>query len=202
MNEENKEEVNIAASLEAILFLYGEPVEKNKLAKMLKIGEEEVEKGMMELKSKMESQDRGVMIMEKNGTYLTSTKPQFSFLLENFVKENLKEDLTPASLETLSLVSYFAPISRAQIDYIRGVNSSFILRNLLIRGLIERKSKGNMYLYEPSFDLLKYLGISTVSQLPEFEKFQQMKGNYFSEDKPAAKEENNQNADTKDPTLN
>lgn len=169
--------------MEAILFLYGEPIEKSKLAKMLKISEEKVEEGISELKSKMENSDRGIMIVEKNGSFLISTKPQFSFLLETFVKENLKEDLTPASLETLSLIAYFSPISRAQIDYVRGVNSSFILRNLLIRGLIERKIKGNMYLYEPSFDLLKYLGIAKIEDLPDFSKFQEIKTNYFSQDK-------------------
>jgi len=97
--------------------------------------------------------------------------------MEEFIKDEFREDLTPASLETLSLISYLGPVSRAQIDYYRGVNSSFILRSLLMRGLVERYNdpqRANVYLYQASFDLLKYLGISRVEDLPEYEKFRTM----------------------------
>jgi len=97
--------------------------------------------------------------------------------LENFIKEEFKENLSPASLETLSIIVYLGPLSRAEIDYYRGVNSSFILRSLLIRGLIERYSdpkRANVYLYVSSFDLLKYLGVSKKEDLPDYGKFKEM----------------------------
>ncbi|MFA6136067.1 MAG: SMC-Scp complex subunit ScpB [Candidatus Paceibacterota bacterium] len=178
--EENKQNQNNVAALEAVMFLYGEPMDLEKLSKVMKISTEEAKTALEELKNNLLSENRGLILIEKGGSFVLATKPEFSSFLDNFVRENLKEDLTPASLETLSLIAYFSPISRAQIDYIRGVNSSFILRNLLIRGLVDRKMKGNMYLYEPSFDFLKHLGLENISQLPEFVRFQQIKDNYFS----------------------
>src|SRR3972149_1519044 len=87
--------------------------------------------------------------------------------------EELKEELTPAGLETLSIIAYFGPVSKIKIDYFRGVNSAFILRNLLMRGLIDRsdKSKEEGYAYSLNFDALKHLGISKIEELPEYEKY-------------------------------
>lgn len=120
--------------------------------------------------------------MENSGKYLLATKPEHSVLVEKFVTEDLKEELTPAALETLSIVSYFGPVTRAQIDFLRGVNSSFILRSLLIRGLIERKTaKGLAFEYEVSFEFLKYMGIDHVSKMPKYDEYQKLKDQYFSE---------------------
>jgi len=78
------------------------------------------------------------------------------------------------------LIAYLGPISRAQIDYFRGVNSSFILRNLLMRGLIERVSESadRSYSYQISFDLLKHLGISKIEDLPDYLKYRELSSNY------------------------
>jgi segregation and condensation protein B len=75
------------------------------------------------------------------------------------------KDLGKAGLETLSIILYQGPISRAEIDYIRGVNSNFILRNLLIRGLIERVENPHdqrSFLYKPTLELISYLGLSKI----------------------------------------
>ncbi len=173
---------NLLAALEAFLFLYGEPIEKEKLCKIFGVSLQEIKEALNQLAEETKQEKRGVMLVEKEETYALVTKPQFAPLLEAFVKENLKEELTPAALETLSIIAYFGPISRAQIDYIRGVNSSFTLRNLLIRGLIERKTKGNFYLYQPSFELLKYLGLSKIEELPNFQKFSEIKNSLFQEE--------------------
>jgi segregation and condensation protein B len=83
----------------------------------------------------------------------------------------LVRDLGKAGLETLTIILYKHPIKRSEIDYIRGVNSSFILRNLLIRGLIERLTEkeglGRGYLYKPTLELLSHLGVSKIENLPE-----------------------------------
>ncbi|BCX16174.1 MAG: segregation and condensation protein B [Candidatus Parcubacteria bacterium] len=173
---------NLLAALEAFLFLYGEPIEKEKLCKIFGVSLQEIKEALNQLAEETKQEKRGIMLVEKEETYALVTKPQFAPLLEAFVKENLKEELTPAALETLSIIAYFGPISRAQIDYIRGVNSSFTLRNLLIRGLIERKTKGNFYLYQPSFELLKYLGLSKIEELPNFQKFSEIKNSLFQEE--------------------
>ena len=93
------------------------------------------------------------------------------------MKETLNENLTPAALETLALVSYVGPVSRSEIEYIRGVNTAFTLRNLLIKGLVQRSSdpkRGNVYLYKPSLDLLKFLGLPKIEDLPDYEKFKEL----------------------------
>ncbi len=172
------ENVNkIVAAIEAILFAYGEPMGIKKIAKLLKTEEEEIKKGLDELAKNLEQESRGLKLIFNGNEVQLATKPEFISFLENFIKEEFKENLTPASLETLSLIAYFGPISRVQIDYYRGVNSTFILRSLLLRGLIDRhpdQQKSNVYLYETSFDLLKYLGIAKVEELPEYEKFKTM----------------------------
>ena len=172
---------NISAEVEALLFVYGEELEVKKIAKILskieKVSEEEVKEAISELQKKY-SESGGLNLLFSDSPagqkVQLATKPEFALLVEDFIKDEFKEDLTPASLETLSLITYLGAISRAQIDYYRGVNSSFILRNLLMRGLVERNTdpqRANIYLYQASFDLLKYLGISKIEDLPEYEKF-------------------------------
>ena len=100
-----------------------------------------------------------------------------SKLLEEITKQEFTEALTPASLETLSIVMYSGPISRADIEYIRGVNSSFTLRALLMRGLAERETdpkRGNAYLYKASFELLRHLGLSKNEDLPDYPKYKDL----------------------------
>jgi segregation and condensation protein B len=94
-------------------------------------------------------------------------------LIEKIVKDELSKDLSTASLETLAVVIYKGPVTRKEIEYIRGVNVSFSLRNLLLRGLIEKVSSKldeRIFLYTPSIDALKYLGVTSVKELPGYEE--------------------------------
>ncbi|MCL5011829.1 MAG: SMC-Scp complex subunit ScpB [Patescibacteria group bacterium] len=170
---------NTIAALEAILFLYGEAVEVKTIARLLRVLEDDARAALTHLQTELARGERGLMLLEKHDSYMLVTKPQFASFLEAFVKDDLKEDLTPAAVETLSLIAYFGPIMRAQIDYVRGVNSSFILRNLLIRGLIERTNKGNAYVYEVTTDFLKHMGVAHVSDLPRYAEYQEMRHNIF-----------------------
>ncbi len=167
MNNENK---NIIAAIEALLFAYGEPMEIKKIAKMLDKKEDEIQSVLTELDAKLKDENRGLKLIFSGSQVQMATKSEFSGFLEEFIKEEFKENLTPASLETLSLISYFGPITRAKIDYFRGVNSSFTIRNLMMRGLVERVE--GSYLYQASFDLLKHLGVSKIEELTNYEKIQ------------------------------
>src|SRR3989344_2048290 len=187
METQNKKRaMNVVAAIEAILFLYGEPISIGRILAALKAEEalkhttkDEVQNALDELRGKLEKEDRGLTLIsssEENEVQL-ATKPLFAALFEAFIKEEFTESLSPASLETLSLIAYLGPLSRASLDYYRGVNSSFILRSLLIRGLIDRKpdpQKRNVYLYQASFDLLKYLGVKSSEELPEYQKFKNL----------------------------
>lgn len=98
------------------------------------------------------------------------TCPELAPIIEAMRKNELKADISKAGAETLAIILYQEPISRAEIDRIRGVNSSFILRNLLIRGLVERSNNKNRsgYVFTISPTLLAYLGITEKHQLPDF----------------------------------
>ncbi|MFH0890953.1 MAG: SMC-Scp complex subunit ScpB, partial [Candidatus Liptonbacteria bacterium] len=127
------------AGLEAMLFIHGEPISYRRIAPILGFEEKEIPALAEELKKRLwERADSGLALIRDEDKVQLMTKPQFHKLLENFVKDQLSEDLTPASLETLAIIAYAGPISRARIEYQRGVNSIFILRNLMLRGLVER----------------------------------------------------------------
>lgn len=168
----------IFAPIEAILFAYGEPISFNKISKLLNIEINETKTLLESLQKELENENRGLRLIFNGNNVQLVTKPEFSNILQEFIKEEFNENLTPAAIETISLVAYFGPISRARIDYFRGVNSSFTLRSLLMRDLIERlddqKEKGGGYLYQLSFDALKHLGISKIEDLPEFEKYKNL----------------------------
>jgi segregation and condensation protein B len=159
----------IIAALEAILFSYGEPMEIKKISGLLKTGEDETKQAIEELQKIIESEERGLRLLFQDDKVQLATKPEFSGFLEEFIKEEFKENLTPAALETLSLIAYLGPVTRAKIDYFRGVNSSFTIRNLMIRGLVERVE--GSYQYQASIDLIKHLGLSKMEELPEYERF-------------------------------
>ena len=115
----------------------------------------------------------GLRIISKGDRIQMVSSPKNSKYIEKLIKQDLQKELTPASLETLAIVAYKEPITRAEIDEIRGVNSSFMLRNLLIRGLIERRENpkdARSYVYEISFNFLKKLGLKSKKELPEYKK--------------------------------
>lgn len=169
--------LNLEAKLEALLFSYGEAIEIKKIAKILETDELEIKKLGDILRVEYEKENRGIVLLQNEDKLQLATKSEFYPTLEKLVKEEFKSELSPASLETLSLVSYLGPISKAEIEYYRGVNCSFILRSLLMRGLVEKFSnpqRPTSSLYRPSFDLLKHLGISKIEDLPEFENYKKV----------------------------
>ena len=93
-------------------------------------------------------------------------------MVKKFIKSEISDELTKPALETLTIIAYRGPISKAELEIIRGVNCSLILRNLLMRGLIEagEDRKKMVVLYNITFEFLKYLGLNQLSDLPDFEK--------------------------------
>jgi len=154
--------------LESILFLKGEPVSVRWLAKTLDKKEEEINISLEHLSKQLEN--RGVRLVRNGNEVVLATAPESAEILKSIVKSEFDSELSKASLETLSIILYKNTASRAEIDYIRGVNSSFILRNLLIRGLVEREVKrgeDRSYIYKPSLSLLEHLGVKSLEELPD-----------------------------------
>ncbi len=167
----NKE---LQRQIEGLLFIAGEPMALSELIKLLEKTEEEVKKAIDYLKEDYLNNQRGLTLVENENSYQLTTHPDVSEIIAKYIKEILKEDLSPASLETLAIIAYKGPLNRMDIDNIRGVNSSFILRSLLIRGLVDREldpHRGNAYTYRPSFDLIRKLGLEKLEDLPDYEKY-------------------------------
>lgn len=161
---------NLTSKIEAILFFKNEPLTHKDLAKILNCELKEIEPAITELQNIYK--DRGIVIINTGEEISFGTHPEHSQMIETLQKEELSRDLGRAGLETLTIILYKGPISRREIDYIRGVNSGFILRNLLIRGLIERAESvtgERSFSYKPTLALFEYLGLSKREDLPDYE---------------------------------
>jgi len=160
--------MNLDTQIEAILFSRGEPMTIKKLSASLEKTEAEIQDALNILKQKLEG--RGLNLITLNNEVMLGTSPELSSIISKINKEEIEGELSKASLETLSVIFYKGPISKKEIEYIRGVNSSYILRNLSIRGLIEKttdeKIRGN--LYKITFDLLTHLGLKNIEEMPEY----------------------------------
>jgi segregation and condensation protein B len=155
--------------LEAILFFRGEPTTLKKLAEYTGESVEEVKNAIQTLKVNLNN--RGLVLVESGNEVMMGTAPEVSSLIEKVTKEELTRDLGRAGLETLAIILYKGKASKREIDNIRGVNSGFILRNLLIRGLVKREEqKGERgYIYMATVELLSFMGVTKHDELPEFE---------------------------------
>ncbi len=140
-----------------------------KLTEIFSVSVEEVEQALASLKESLVN--RGLVLVRKDDSVVLGVTGELSPLIESIRKDEITKELSKASLETLSIVLYKNGVSRSEIDYIRGVNSSFILRNLLVRGLIEKiidQKDSRKILYRPTFDTLSYMGITSIDQLPNY----------------------------------
>ncbi|MCX6712210.1 MAG: SMC-Scp complex subunit ScpB [Candidatus Vogelbacteria bacterium] len=174
--------MDLEAKIEAILFYKAEAVTVSQLVKWLALSASEIEAGLANLAISLTN--RGVKLIKVGEEVMLGTAPETSSLIEQITKEDLSRDLGKAALETLTLIIYEGPLSRAEIDYVRGVNSSFILRHLLVRGLVEReidKKDARRFIYRPTIDLLRHLGIEKVEDLPEYEAVKKQVDNFLTE---------------------
>lgn len=157
--------------IESILFISGEPVKISRLQKISSAAKPEVENAIMLLQGEY-ADGRGMVILKKEDEVQMATTPENSEIVSDLVKSEIQENLSQAALEVLSIVAYRGPITRTDIEAIRGVNCTFTLRSLLMRGLLERAGnpKDNRgYLYKISFEFLKRLGVSSAESLPDWE---------------------------------
>lgn len=161
----------LSKKIESLLFYKNEPTKINELVDILKSSKEDVDYGLVQLGEAL--QDRGIRLIKKDDEVMLGTAPEFGEMIESLLKEELNRDLGKAGLETLAVVLYLGPISKSRIDYIRGVNSGFILRNLMVRGLVERDSNPQdqrSFLYKPTFELFSHLGITDIRELDAYEE--------------------------------
>lgn len=180
-----------AIQLEALLFYRAEPVSFGEIAKILNSSPEEIQLAIQQLRQNLTG--RGLSLIETETELELVTCPEVHDLIEQIAKEDLNKDLGKAGLETLTIILYQGPISRPEIDQIRGVNSSFILRHLMVRGLVERFSDAQdsrRWLYRGTSALLRHLGLEKFTDLPEAETFRTELEKFLNQEDNKEKDEN------------
>ncbi|HCC23288.1 TPA: SMC-Scp complex subunit ScpB [Candidatus Falkowbacteria bacterium] len=169
----------LKSQIESLLFASVKPITVGWLVKFfdkqgIKVEKHLVEEAMAGLQAKFNVEDSGINLIESNGQYQLVTAAANADLVKILVQDERTGELTQPSLETLTIIAYRGPITKPVLEQIRGVNCSLILRNLLIRGLIEESERENGLVYVVTPELLKYLGLKSVKELPDFDKLHQV----------------------------
>lgn len=158
--------------LESLLFVSGKPLEIKDLSSFLKKDKQEIETALQELMAEYKDRNCGLRIIESGKKYQMASAPDNAKIVQEFLQTEISGELTPASLETLTIIAYRGPIKKSDLEKIRGINCSLILRNLLIRGLIEEINKdSDDREYNVSLEFIKFLGLDSVKDLPDYDKF-------------------------------
>lgn len=167
--ESNKDQAGLKSLIESLLFVSNKPLKPKEFAKYTNLTEVQILPALKELKK--DKANSGVILLESPEGYQLATNSINSTHVKNFLNAELREKLTDATVEVLAIIAYRQPISKAEIEAIRGVNSQYSIRNLLMRGLIEKIPNPNdarSILYQTTTELLQHLGLSSVADLPEF----------------------------------
>lgn len=172
--------------IEALLFFKNEPISFNWLSKKLNTSLSDIEQSIFDMKEFYEN--RGFILVTTEDDVALMTANIAQDIIQTLTQEQQGKELSKQALETLAIIIYKGKVTKPEIDYIRGVNSVFILRNLLIRGLITKKNnesdKRSPY-YIPTHDLLSFLGIDDIRKLSDFDEFQKelqlLEENYLKE---------------------
>lgn len=162
--------MSFITSLETILFVAGKPLSTKAMAKVLDISTDEVSQILTDLKIKYNAESSGIWLIENNSEWQLISNPNEKEVAEKFVKIEISGELTKPQLETLTVISYCGPITKPELETLRGVNCSLILRNLLLRGLIDEHEVdgGLLPAYSVTLEYLRFLGLASVTELPDY----------------------------------
>jgi len=166
--------MELSSIIEGILYYKGQPVSIKELIKMTNQKEPAVREALDELREKLSGHGLSLVVNEDRSELCTHA--ELSEMMTRLQKEELEKPLSKPSIETLAIIAYSNGVARSDIEYIRGVNSTFILRSLEIRGLVEKKSNPNdkrAMLYFPTIDFLKSLGKEQSTDLSGYQSFQE-----------------------------
>lgn len=161
---------DISSAIEAILFAAGECVPIARLSLILGVEEEELELYVKQLQHEYESQQRGMRILKLGDKLQMCSAPEYAPVISKVLEQRKPPMLSQPALETLAVVAYFQPVTRAYIDQVRGVDSAYTVGVLLERGLIERCGKldvpGRPSIFRTTAAFLRTMGVSGLSELP------------------------------------
>lgn len=161
----------LEAVIEAFLFISGEAVSLGEIAKVVEMDKATTKAMIVSLANKYETDKRGLRIIELDGSYQMCTAPECFEYIRNVMQGEERQGLSQPLLETLAIIAYKQPITKAQIEEIRGVNADHAVNKLLERGLIceagRQDSPGKPILFETTKAFLRYFGFETLEQLPD-----------------------------------
>ncbi|MCG2686917.1 SMC-Scp complex subunit ScpB [Candidatus Parcubacteria bacterium] len=162
----------IKKNIESILFISNKPLSTKQLADLVGKGKAEIETVLESLKREYNNSDRGIKIIEHNGKIQMATDSNSSEIVEKFLKQELTGEMTRPQLETVTIIAYRGPVTKMELEQIRGVNCSLILRNLLMRGLAESRldKKIQTTVYNITTDFVRFLGLTNIQDLPDYER--------------------------------
>lgn len=165
------EELNLQYAIEGILFAAGEPVKAAKLAAVLETSVEKVTDAVKLLQYEYDTSLRGLKIIEIDEGYQLCSRPEYYVYIQEILGEQRRQALSNAAMEALAIVAYKQPITRGQVEYIRGVNSDGAINRLIERNLIEESGRldapGRPILYKTTQNFLRCFGLKTPEDLPE-----------------------------------
>lgn len=164
--------MSLKSQAESLLFVSLKPLSLKELAAAMQAPAKEAEAALDELIADYAQSDRGLAIIKNNGQYQLTTAADNAALVQEFLKDETSGELSQPSLEALTIIAYRGPIAKLELERIRGVNCSLIIRNLLLRGLIEEKfekAKNENY-YTVTHDFVRFLGLGSIEDLPDYAK--------------------------------
>lgn len=159
---------NVTAKIESYLFYTGDAVSFSDIASACNISTSDVKQSLSALSSQLE--DRGVSLILHNDTARLVTAKEYSDFISKIQESERDTDITDAQAEALSVVAYLAPVQKVTVDFIRGVNSRTVLRNLLTRGLIHNYAEDGTTFFTLTSEALGYLGITDLAELPDYKE--------------------------------
>lgn len=162
---------NLKSAIEAILFAAGEPVPAARISLILEVSEDEVYAAAKSLADEYSFNQRGIRLLKLDKNLQLCSSPEYAPVISKTLEQRKPPMLSQPALETLAVVAYFQPVTRAYIDQVRGVDSSYTVGVLLERGLIERCGKldvpGRPSLLRTTDVFLRTMGVSCLEELPE-----------------------------------
>jgi segregation and condensation protein B len=165
---ENQTPLDIPAALEALMFVSAEPVQPSQLAAALEISTSAVEQALDQLNGELIT--RGLRLQRHGGRVQLTTAPEMAETIERFLGLEATSRLSRAALETLAIVAYQQPVTRPQIEAIRGVSSDGVMKSLLGKGLVQEGGRtdgpGRPILYGTAPDFLQHFGLNSLMELP------------------------------------
>ena len=166
---------DIKSAIESMLFVSGEPLALRELSNNLELKEKNVEEILSEMANEYEDKSRGIRLISINGEYQLVTKSENSDFVQKLLKKNKKHSLSQASIESLAIIAYKQPITRIDIDEIRGVKSESAIARLIERGLIKDIGRlevpGRPILYGTTDEFLRQFGLKTIKELPSLDLY-------------------------------